>query len=64
MIIDFHIHTFPDALAERAVKKLSETAKLYGWDSDGYLAEDEAVEGGQRGLFEHCHEAFSAADHQ
>ena len=56
MIIDFHIHTFPDALAE--------DPQLYGWDSDGYLAEDEAVEGGQRGLFEHCHEAFSAADHQ
>ena len=47
--------------SEEAVRD-REDPQLYGWDSDGYLAEDEAVEGGQRGLFEHCHEAFSAAD--
>ena len=38
MIIDFHIHTFPDALAERAVKKLSETAKIPSY-TDGTVTD-------------------------
>lgn len=38
MIIDFHIHTFPDALAERAVKKLSQTAGIPSY-TDGTVSD-------------------------
>ena len=67
MIVDFQ-YSYISRRAGRAGSEEAvrdrEDPQLYGWDSDGYLAEDEAVEGRQRGLFEHCHEAFSAADHQ
>lgn len=37
MIIDFHTHTFPEQIAERAVKKLSYSAHIKNY-SDGTLA--------------------------
>lgn len=37
MIIDFHTHTFPEQLAERAIKKLSHSAHIKNY-SDGTLA--------------------------
>lgn len=37
MIIDFHTHTFPEQIAERAIKKLSHSAHIKNY-SDGTLA--------------------------
>ena len=37
MVIDFHTHTFPEQLAERAIEKLSHSAHIKNY-SDGTLA--------------------------
>ena len=37
MIIDFHTHTFPEQIADRAIKKLSQSARIKNY-SDGTLA--------------------------